>query len=143
MIKGSGSQLVHVHLQEALLHFSHYKRGEGVPHLFRAYLDTLEEKRAIENYGPGAEAVRAQGSVDVSRRETDRSDTKERNIQAEGGFDERYPHLDLREQGAVRACELHVRSVHEEGELLSVLPRPEEVWRRDVSEEDARQCVSA
>jgi len=50
LIKGSGRQLVHAHLQEALLYFSRYKRGEGVPHLFRAYLDTLEEERAVENY---------------------------------------------------------------------------------------------
>lgn len=51
MIKGSGRQLVHTHIQEALLHFSRYKRGEGVPHLFRAYLETLEEERAVESEG--------------------------------------------------------------------------------------------
>jgi len=50
LIKGAGRQLIHAHIQEALLYFSRYKRGEGVPHLFRAYLETLEEERAIENY---------------------------------------------------------------------------------------------
>lgn len=49
-MKDSGRQLVHQHIQEALLYFSRFKRGEGVPPLFKAYLDTFEEERAIENY---------------------------------------------------------------------------------------------
>lgn len=50
MITGSGRQLIYRHIQEALLFFSRYKRGNGIPPLFRAYLDTLEEERAVENY---------------------------------------------------------------------------------------------
>jgi len=50
LIKSSGKQLVYQHIQEALLHYSCYKRGEGVPHLLKAYLDTLEEQSVISNY---------------------------------------------------------------------------------------------
>ena len=53
MIKGAGRQLIYQHLQEALLYFSRYKRGESVPPLFRAYMETLEEERVIENYVMG------------------------------------------------------------------------------------------
>lgn len=52
-MKSSGRQLVYEHLQEALLYYSRYKCGDGVPHLFRAYLETLEEERAVESYVTG------------------------------------------------------------------------------------------
>ena len=53
MIKGASRQLVYRHIQEALLFYSKFKKGEGVPHLFKAYLDTLEEDSVIQNYQLG------------------------------------------------------------------------------------------
>ena len=53
MIRGLGRQLIYRHIQEALLFYSKYKKGEEVPHLFRAYLDTLEEDSVVYNYSLG------------------------------------------------------------------------------------------
>lgn len=50
MIKSSGRRLIYEHIQEALLSYSRYKRGEAVPHLLKAYLDTLEEQSVVEYY---------------------------------------------------------------------------------------------
>ena len=57
MIKSSGKQLIYQHIQEALLHYSRYKRGEGVPHLLKAYLDTFEERSVISNYVLGLKSL--------------------------------------------------------------------------------------
>jgi hypothetical protein len=53
LIKGGQRQLVYRHIQEALHFYSRYKKGEGVPHIFKAYLDVLEEDSVIYNYTLG------------------------------------------------------------------------------------------
>ena len=53
MIRGASRQLVHRQIQEALHYYSKYKKGVAVPHLFKAYLDVLEEDSAIYNYTLG------------------------------------------------------------------------------------------
>jgi len=53
LIKGAQRQLVYRHIQEALHFYSKYKKGESVPHVFKAYLDVFEEESAIYNYTLG------------------------------------------------------------------------------------------
>jgi len=61
--RASGRRLAYGHLERALGYYSRYRRGEWVPHVYRAYLGALEEERAIEGYvtGLGGNERRAVG----------------------------------------------------------------------------------
>lgn len=63
MRRASGRRLAYGHLERALGYYSRYRRGEWVPHVYRAYLGALEEERAIEGYvtGLGGNERRAVG----------------------------------------------------------------------------------
>mgnify|MGYP006908245236 CR=1 FL=1 len=54
---GSGRHVVYQQIQEALLYYSRYKAGAGVPHLFKAYLDTFEEQAVVCNYVLGLKSL--------------------------------------------------------------------------------------